>query len=85
MDLPLGAVARALDLPTAERPIWISWLSVDQLGVIEAATGAASSVVEAMTLSVYDGTAPQLATTSAKPRRSTGLGLSSRSASRHAR
>jgi hypothetical protein len=57
MDLPLGAVARALDLPIATRPIWIRWLSLDQLEVIEAATGVSSSVVEAMTLSVYDGTA----------------------------
>ncbi|MBV8346275.1 MAG: TniQ family protein [Mycolicibacterium sp.] len=60
MELPLGAVARALDLSTATRPIWIGWLSLDQLGVIEAATGVSSSVVEAMTLSVYNGTALQL-------------------------
>ena len=38
MDLPLG-VARALDLPTATRPTWIRWLSLDQLDVIQAATG----------------------------------------------
>jgi hypothetical protein len=60
MDLPFGAVARALDLPVATRPIWIRWLSLDQLEVVEAATGVSSSVVEAMTLSVYDGTALQL-------------------------
>ena len=57
MDLPLGAVARALDLPIATRPSWIRWLSPGQLDVIEAATGVSSSAVEAMTLSVYDGTA----------------------------
>lgn len=44
MDLSLGAVARALDLSTATLPTWIRWLSLDQLGVIEAATGASSSV-----------------------------------------
>jgi hypothetical protein len=60
MDLPLGAVARALDLPIATRPTWIRWLSRDQLDVIEAATGVTSSVVEALTLSVYDGVALQL-------------------------
>ena len=49
MDLPLGAVARALDLPIAMRPIWIRWLSLDQLDAIEATTGVSSSVVEAMT------------------------------------
>jgi hypothetical protein len=38
MELPLGAVARALDLSTATQPIWIGWLSLDQLEVIEAAT-----------------------------------------------
>jgi hypothetical protein len=32
----------------------------DQLDVIQAATGVSSSVVEALTLSVYDGTALQL-------------------------
>jgi hypothetical protein len=46
MDLPLGAVAGALDLPIVTRPTWTRWLSLDQL--------------EAMTLSVYDGTALQL-------------------------
>jgi hypothetical protein len=60
MGLPLGAVARALDLSIATRPTWIRWLSPDQLDVIQAATGVTSSVVEAMTLSVYDGTALQL-------------------------
>jgi hypothetical protein len=35
-------------------------LSRDQLDVIEAATGVTSSVVEALTLSVYDGVALQL-------------------------
>jgi hypothetical protein len=60
MDLPLGAVARALDLPIATRPAWIRWLSRDQLEAIEAATGVSSSAVKAMTLSVYDGTALQL-------------------------
>jgi hypothetical protein len=60
MDLPLRAVARALDLPIATRPARTRWLSCDQLDVIEAATGVSSSVVEALTLSVYDGTALQL-------------------------
>jgi len=59
-DLPLGAIARALDLPTATRPVWSRWLSRDQLEAIEAATGLSSSAAEAMTLSVYDGTALQL-------------------------
>jgi hypothetical protein len=60
MDLPLGAVARALNLPTATQPVWIRWLSRDQLEAIEAATGVSSGIVEAMTLSVYNGTALQL-------------------------
>jgi hypothetical protein len=60
MELPLGWVARALNLPTAERPVWIRWLSWHQLEAIGAATGVSSSVVEAMTLSVYNGTALQL-------------------------
>lgn len=60
MALPLRAVARALDLPVATRPTWIRWLSRDQLDVIQAATGVSTSVVEALTLSVYDGIALQL-------------------------
>ena len=60
MDLPLRAVVCALELPFATRPTWIRWLSRDQLDVIQAATGVSSSVVEALTLSVYDGTARQL-------------------------
>jgi hypothetical protein len=55
-----SVLSRALDLPIATRPSWIRWLSPDRLDVIEAATGVASSVVEAMTLSVYDGVALQL-------------------------
>ena len=39
MDLPLGAVARALNLPIATRPVWVRCLSRDQLEAIEAATG----------------------------------------------
>lgn len=57
MEVPLGAVARALDLPSATRPTWLRWLWPDQLETIEAATGVSSKAVEAMTLSVYDGTA----------------------------
>jgi hypothetical protein len=60
MDLPLGAVARALDLPLTTRPVWIRRLSRDQLERGEAATGVSATIVEAMTLSVYDGTALQL-------------------------
>ena len=60
MALPLRAIARALGLPVATRPTWIRWLSGEQLDVIEAATGVESSVVEALTLSVYDGIALQL-------------------------
>jgi TniQ len=60
MDIPLGTVARALDLSATERPIWIRWLSLDQLEVIEEATSVSSSVVAAMTLGVFDGTALQL-------------------------
>jgi len=44
MDLSLGAVARALDLPIATRPVWIRWRSPDQLEAIEAATGVLSSM-----------------------------------------
>jgi hypothetical protein len=51
MALPLGAVARALDLPIAVRPTRMRWLSRDQLDVIEAASKVESSVVEALTLS----------------------------------
>jgi hypothetical protein len=60
MALRLRAVARALDLPVATRPTWIRWLSRDQLDVIQAAAGVSTSVVEALTLSVYDGIALQL-------------------------
>jgi hypothetical protein len=60
MDLSLSAVARALGLPLTTRPVWIRWLSRDQLEVIEAVTGVSSTIVEAMTLSVYDGSALRL-------------------------
>lgn len=60
MALPLRAVARAVGLPIATRPTWIRWLARDELNVILAATGVESSVVEALTLSVYDGIALQL-------------------------
>jgi hypothetical protein len=53
-------LSRALALPIAIRPIWIRWLSRDHLEAIEAATGVSSNDVEAMPLSVYDGTAVQL-------------------------
>jgi len=59
MDLPLGAVARA-GPSHRYATSWIRWLSPDRLDVVEAATGVSSSVVEAFTLSVYDGTALQL-------------------------
>lgn len=49
-----------MDLPIAIPPVWIRWLARDQLEAIEAATGVSKSAVEAMTLSVYDGTALQL-------------------------
>jgi TniQ protein len=57
MGRSLGAVVRALDLPLTTRPGWIRWLSLDQLKTVEATTGVSSTIVEAMTLSVYDGTA----------------------------
>jgi hypothetical protein len=60
MEVSLGAIARTLDLPSATRPTWIRWLSPEQLETIEAATGVSSNAVEAMTLSVYDGTALRL-------------------------
>ena len=55
MDLSLAAVARALDLPLATRPVWIRWLSRDQLETVARATGVSSTIVEAMTLSALDG------------------------------
>jgi len=60
MDITVGALARAVDLPIATRPSWIRWLSLDQLETIQAATGVSPKVVEAMTLSAYDGTALRL-------------------------
>lgn len=60
MEVSLGAVARALDLPTATRPAWIKWLSRDQLDAIANATGTSSYAIRAMTLSIYDRTALQL-------------------------
>ena len=60
MALPHRAVARALGLPIATRPTWIRWLARDQLNAIQAATGMESSLVEALTLSVYDGIGLQL-------------------------
>jgi hypothetical protein len=60
MEVSLGAIARALDLPSTTRPTWMRWLSPDQLETIEAATGVSVNAVEAMTLGVYDGTALQL-------------------------
>jgi hypothetical protein len=42
MDLSLGAVARALDLPLTTRPVWIRWLSRDQL---EEGRGPAADVI----------------------------------------
>ena len=52
MEIPLGSVARALDLPITTRPDWLRWLSRDQLGAIETATGVSASVAAAMTLGV---------------------------------
>jgi hypothetical protein len=52
MEIPLGSVARALDLPITTRPDWLRWLSRDQLGAIETATGVSPSVAAAMTLGV---------------------------------
>ena len=60
MDITVGALARAVDFPIATRPSWIRWLSLDQLETIQAATGVSPNVVEAMTLSAYDGTALRL-------------------------
>lgn len=60
MDLSLAAVARALDLPLTIRPVWIRWLSREQLDMVEQVTGVSSTIVGAMTLSVYDGIALQL-------------------------
>jgi hypothetical protein len=60
MGITLGALARAVDLPRAPRPSWIQWLPLDQLRAIQTATGVPTKVVEAMTLSVYDGTALRL-------------------------
>jgi len=60
MELSLGAVVRALQLPSAARPTWMRWISRGQLETIEAATGVSSEAVEAMTLSVYNGTALRL-------------------------
>src|SRR3954451_25157081 len=65
--------------PIATRPAWIRWLSRGQLDVIQAATGVSSSVVEALTLNVYDGTALQLDPNSHRLDASFSFGALSRS------
>jgi hypothetical protein len=58
---PLGMVARAVDLPTTARPTWIKNDTPEQVDAIATtATDMSPNVVEAMTLSVYDGIALQL-------------------------
>jgi hypothetical protein len=51
---------RALDHPVTTRPTWLRWITGEQLNAVVNASGLSSNDVEAMTLSVYDGTALQL-------------------------
>jgi hypothetical protein len=49
-----------LDFPQGLHPLWITWLTPEQIEAIAAAAGIPRSVVESMTLSVYDGDALKL-------------------------
>jgi hypothetical protein len=60
MQMPLGALARRLELPTDARPAWRNTLSENQCATVAAATGVAPDTLSAMTLSSYDGTALRL-------------------------
>jgi len=60
MQMPLGALARRLELPTDSRPVWRNALSENQYATVAAATGVSPDVLSAMTLSSYDGTALRL-------------------------
>jgi hypothetical protein len=59
MQVPLGALARRLELPTDSRPLWRNALSENQYDTV-AATGVSPDTLTAMTLSSYDGTALRL-------------------------
>ena len=60
MDVRIGSIARSFGLPARLHPLWITWLTPDQIEAIVAAAGIPRSVVESMTLSVYDGDALKL-------------------------
>ncbi|MDP7704884.1 TniQ family protein [Mycobacterium sp. TY815] len=60
MDVSIGSIARSFGLPAVSHPLWITWLDPGQIDAIAAAAGIPAPVVEAMTLSVYDGTALKL-------------------------
>jgi hypothetical protein len=60
MQVPLGALARRLELPTDSRPVWRNALSENQYNTVAAATGVSPDVLSAMTLDSYDGTALRL-------------------------
>jgi hypothetical protein len=57
MGVAMGPVVRVLGLPANSHAPWITWLDPDRIEVIAETTGASPSVIEAMTLRVYDGTA----------------------------
>ena len=57
MGVAIGPVVRVLGLPAKSHAPWITWLDPDRIEVIADITGVLASVIEAMTLSVYDGTA----------------------------
>jgi TniQ len=60
MDVTVGSIARIMELPATTRPLWISWLTRAQVDTIASAAGIPHSVVESMTLAVYDGVALKL-------------------------
>ena len=60
MDVRIGSIARIFGLPAVLHPLWITWLAPDQIEAIVAVAAIPASVVESMTLSVYDGAALKL-------------------------
>ena len=50
----------SLDFPQGLHPLWITWLTPEQIEAIAAGAGIPRSIVESMTLSVYDGDALKL-------------------------
>jgi hypothetical protein len=53
MGSTLGAVVRWLDLSTAPKPQWISWIPQHEMEALACITGIRANHIEAMTLSAY--------------------------------